>query len=98
MSTKSFEQRIAEATSSTEIAEICKQEGERVGVLVRNRDGSIEVRDSFAVQQSPAQKPEDDGTLLRRAVTLPGGTIRVIEGYSHSGLDILEAALRQQQR
>ena len=99
MSDKTLEQQIAEATSAAEIAEICKQSGERAGYLVRERDGSITIRDTF-VQQPPAPEPapQFSDTLLRRAVTLPNGTIRLIEGFSATGLDILEKALRKQYR
>jgi chemotaxis signal transduction protein len=93
----SFEGKIAAATSAAEISEICKQQGERIGFLVRERDGSVNIRDTF-VQQPPAPQPETQSdSLLRRAVRLENGTVRLIEAYSVGGLDILEGALRKGQ-
>ena len=97
MADLTFEQKIAAAKSATEIAEICKAQYEMQGVLVRNRDGSVEVRESITIPPPAPKPPEQSGdTLLRRAVTLPNGTIRVIEGFSNYGLDILENALKKQ--
>ena len=90
-----FEQKIAAAKSATEIAEICKAQYELQGSLVRNRDGSIEVRDSIVVPPPTQKPPEQSGdTLLRRAVTVNGVT-RLLEAYSATGLDTLEAAFRR---
>jgi len=92
---RSFEERIAAATTIAEIQEICMQAGERRGVLVRERDGSIVVKGLTQPITQPAQaaEPQSAEYLLRRAVKV-GDTVTLIEAYSDSGLDILERALR----
>ena len=95
MSSDSFDAKISNATSSAEIAEICKQAFETAGVIVRERDGSINIHENFTVPAPAPQSPAQSDDLMRRAVTLKNGTIRVIEGYSTTGLDILERHLRQ---
>ena len=93
-----FEQRIAAATSSAEVAELCRQQGETAAVLVRERDGSVTVRESFAMPTpAPPASQQPDNTLLRRAVTLSDGTVRLIEAWSVYGLDILESAIKHGQ-
>jgi hypothetical protein len=54
---KSFEERIAAATSTAEIQEICIQSGERQGVLVRQRDGSVTIRETSVPSSEPESKP-----------------------------------------
>jgi len=47
-------ERLNRASSAAEIGEICKQSGERAGVLVRERDGSVFVHEDFVVPQAAA--------------------------------------------
>jgi len=90
---KSLEQRLAEAATSEEIRDLCVQAGELSGTLVRERDGSVTVRDTVT-QHPPEPQPEPQAdTLLRRAVRI-GNTVTLLEAYSPTGLDILERRLR----
>lgn len=54
MANESFEQRLAKATSAAEVAELCKAQAENAGVLVRTRDGGVEVRENFVVPPTVA--------------------------------------------
>jgi len=94
-SNPTLDKLIAECRTAQEISEVCKAQGEQMGLLVRERDGSVSVREQWAAPAaSPAPQSGSDDTLLRRAVTLDDGTVRLIEAWSVRGLDVLEKALR----
>jgi hypothetical protein len=90
-------EKLRAARSPDEIRDLCIQDGERRGVFVRDASGSTSVRDNVVVPQPAPQVQHDDGTLFRRAVTLPDGRTRLLEAFSISGLDTLEAAFRKNQ-
>jgi len=77
---------VAEATSTSEMVELLRLQ--RLREMAQSQEPQQQ-------QQPPATKPEDDGTLLRRAVTVNGVT-RLLEAWSATGLDTLEAAFRRQ--
>jgi hypothetical protein len=90
-------EKLRAARTPEEIRDLCVQDGERRGVFVRDASGSTSVRENPVAPQPAPQAASQSDQLLRRAVTLPSGTTRLLEAYSESGLDILERALRKNQ-
>jgi len=97
-----LENAISQARTSGELRELMLQELARQGQIVRTRD-EFDIRQgprAGASETQPAAQPvaePQSDTLLRRAVRLDNGTVRLVEAFSVSGLDILERALKNGQ-
>jgi hypothetical protein len=81
-----FDAQVSSATRVEDIVQLC------------HNDAYTRILPDATIAAPSAREPEqEEGTvLLRRAVTI-GDTTRLLEAYSHTGLDVLEAAFRRQQ-
>jgi len=88
-----LEAKLAACNSSAELAEVLRAHQEANGLPQLYDRYAVPAGNVQAVPSAEAPKAVDD-RLLRRAVTLDNGAVRLIEAYSATGLDQLENALR----
>ena len=98
MTQREFEQKVMECTSAEDLRELSKQFFVETGAITREHRGVgaevvVAAQRTYVPPTSKSVLDDYKDQLIRKAVTLPDGTIRMIEAYSQTGLDILEKSL-----
>lgn len=89
-----LELKLAACRSSQEIQATLLAYQEAQGVPTKYDRVALPTSSGTVSSEPVAEAPKAVGRLLRKAITLYDGTIRLIEADSFYGLDILEAAPR----
>ena len=91
-----LEKEIAACRSSEEISAVLLRYQELNGMPTKFDRVALPESAGTSSSEPVVEAPKNDGRLLRKAITMPDGVVRLIEADSFYGLDILERELRKQ--
>jgi hypothetical protein len=98
----SLDAKIRNCDSARQIQELMLLVHQPSGVVHRDSDGGLSYQiggehlpSATPPVETPQPKPIKHDGMLRSLWKLPNGTLQVLEAYSQTGLDILEASLLQ---